>query len=74
MLDAGGGGPRGGKEGRAMTQDLRVSHGHGREASLDATAPVPPGDNLVQLCYGSRDVREGIMAFVARRCPVWEGR
>ena len=30
-------------------------------------------DDLVRLCYGSSDFREGVDAFVGRRSPVWKG-
>jgi len=32
------------------------------------------GDDLLRLVYGSRDFREGVEAFLARRAPRWEGR
>lgn len=32
------------------------------------------GDDLVREVYGSRDFREGVAAFLARRPPSWEGR
>lgn len=32
------------------------------------------GDDLVLRAYGSRDFREGVAAFVAKRPPHWEGR
>jgi enoyl-CoA hydratase/carnithine racemase len=35
---------------------------------------LPDGDDLVRLCYGSADFREGVAAFVAKRPPVWTGR
>jgi enoyl-CoA hydratase len=35
---------------------------------------LPEGDDLVRLCYGSADFREGVAAFVAKRPPVWTGR
>ncbi|RVU18168.1 enoyl-CoA hydratase [Methylobacterium oryzihabitans] len=33
-----------------------------------------PGDDLVLSCYTSRDFREGMEAFLAKRPPDWEGR
>jgi enoyl-CoA hydratase/carnithine racemase len=38
------------------------------------THGLPDGDDLVRLCYGSADFREGVAAFVAKRPPVWTGR
>jgi enoyl-CoA hydratase/carnithine racemase len=32
------------------------------------------GDDLVQICYGSDDFREGIRAFKEKRRPDWTGR
>jgi enoyl-CoA hydratase/carnithine racemase len=32
------------------------------------------GDDLVTLCFGSEDFREGVEAFLAKRPPVWTGR
>ncbi|MNT69949.1 Methylmalonyl-CoA decarboxylase [compost metagenome] len=34
---------------------------------------VADTDDLVRLCYGSGDFREGVDAFVNRRPPVWKG-
>ncbi|WP_455284094.1 enoyl-CoA hydratase/isomerase family protein [Cupriavidus necator] len=34
---------------------------------------VADTDDLVRLCYGSQDFREGVDAFVSRRSPVWKG-
>jgi len=31
-------------------------------------------DDLVALCYGSEDFKQGVEAFVARRTPRWQGR
>jgi len=31
-------------------------------------------DDLVAMCYGSEDFRQGVEAFVARRAPLWKGR
>jgi len=36
-------------------------------------AHLPEGDDLVRRCYGSRDFREGVEAFTARRPPNWHG-
>ncbi|MFV0281665.1 MAG: enoyl-CoA hydratase/isomerase family protein [Rhodoblastus sp.] len=35
---------------------------------------LPPDDDLVGLCYGSEDFREGIESFLAKRPPQWKGR
>jgi len=33
-----------------------------------------PGDDLILLCYMSRDFREGMEAFLGKRTPAWSGR
>jgi enoyl-CoA hydratase len=40
---------------------------------LAASAPGPAED-LYELCYGSRDFREGVSAFLDKRPPRWQGR
>ncbi|MBB4905336.1 enoyl-CoA hydratase/isomerase family protein [Actinophytocola algeriensis] len=35
---------------------------------------LPPGEDLVSLCYGSEDFREGVTAFLDKRPPQWQGR
>lgn len=35
---------------------------------------LPPGEDLVSLCYGSEDFREGVTAFLDKRPPRWQGR
>jgi enoyl-CoA hydratase len=35
---------------------------------------LPPDEDLVSLCYGSEDFREGVTAFLAKRPPRWQGR
>jgi len=35
---------------------------------------LPPDEDLVALCYGSDDFREGVTAFLEKRPPNWHGR
>lgn len=35
---------------------------------------MPPDEDLVRLCYGSKDFREGVTAFLEKRPPHWQGR
>lgn len=35
---------------------------------------LPPGEDLVAMCYGSEDFREGVTAFLDKRPPRWQGR
>ncbi|MBK1782806.1 enoyl-CoA hydratase/isomerase family protein [Prauserella cavernicola] len=35
---------------------------------------LPPGDDLISMCYGSEDFREGVTAFTEKRPPQWHGR
>jgi enoyl-CoA hydratase len=37
-------------------------------------AGLPDGDDLVRECYGGKDFRIGVDAFVAKRAPQWTGR
>jgi enoyl-CoA hydratase/carnithine racemase len=37
-------------------------------------AGMPAGDDLIHECYGSRDFRIGVEAFVEKREPRWTGR
>jgi enoyl-CoA hydratase len=41
---------------------------------LRAHAAAVPDEDLVALCYGSEDFREGLEAFLAKRSPRWKGR
>src|SRR3984957_11399094 len=34
---------------------------------------LPPDEDLIRLCYTSRDFKEGMDAFLTKRSPVWEG-
>ena len=34
---------------------------------------LPTDEDLIRRCYGSKDFREGVDAFVKRRPPFWEG-
>ena len=36
-------------------------------------AALPDAEELVRLCYGSTDFREGVAAFLAKRAPQWRG-
>jgi enoyl-CoA hydratase len=36
-------------------------------------APLPDDEDLIRLCYGSRDFREGLTAFLDKRRPRWSG-
>lgn len=38
-----------------------------------ATHALPESEDLIRRCYASRDFREGVEAFVAKRTPVWQG-
>ena len=38
-----------------------------------ATHALPESEDLIRRCYASRDFREGVEAFVAKRKPVWQG-
>ncbi|MFF5989617.1 enoyl-CoA hydratase/isomerase family protein [Prauserella flavalba] len=35
---------------------------------------LPPGDDLIAMCYGSEDFQEGVAAFTEKRTPQWRGR
>jgi enoyl-CoA hydratase/carnithine racemase len=35
---------------------------------------LPEDEDLIRLCYGSADFREGVTAFLAKRAPRWHGR
>jgi enoyl-CoA hydratase/carnithine racemase len=35
---------------------------------------LPDGEDLVEMCYGSADFREGVAAFLGKRRPEWRGR
>lgn len=34
----------------------------------------PEAKDLIELCYGSEDFKEGVEAFLSKRRPVWKGR
>jgi enoyl-CoA hydratase len=35
---------------------------------------LPPDEDLIRLCYGSKDFHEGVTAFLEKRPPQWQGR
>jgi enoyl-CoA hydratase len=35
---------------------------------------LPPDEDLIRLCYGSADFKEGMDAFLTKRQPTWTGR
>ena len=45
-----------------------------KQALLRQRAAIAPADDLVQLCYLSRDFRDAVTAFGDRRKPVWGGK
>jgi len=40
---------------------------------LRAAVPLPDDEDLIRRCYGSRDFREGLTAFLDKRRPHWTG-
>jgi enoyl-CoA hydratase len=36
-------------------------------------APLEPDEKIIACAYGSRDFKEGVEAFLAKRAPVWAG-
>jgi len=41
---------------------------------IDASGPDAEDDDLIALCYGSDDFREGLDAFLTKRRPGWKGQ
>jgi enoyl-CoA hydratase len=44
-----------------------------REALRRMRENLPPDEDLIRLCYTSRDFKEGMDAFLNKRAPVWCG-
>jgi hypothetical protein len=34
---------------------------------------LPPGEDLIRACYGSRDFKIGVEAFLEKKRPAWTG-
>ncbi|HEX3463198.1 MAG TPA: enoyl-CoA hydratase [Candidatus Elarobacter sp.] len=51
---------------------LRASKEMARRLRASAAA-LPDDEDLIRLCYGSRDFREGLTAFLDKRRPEWTG-
>jgi enoyl-CoA hydratase/carnithine racemase len=45
-----------------------------KEALRRLREALPGDEDLVRMCYGSEDFREGMEAFLGKRAPVWRGR
>ena len=45
-----------------------------KEALRRLRENLPPDEDLIRMCYGSADFREGMEAFLGKRPPVWTGR
>ena len=45
-----------------------------KEALRRMRDTLPPDADLIRLCYGSVDFREGMDAFLTKRTPMWTGR
>jgi enoyl-CoA hydratase len=66
-------------EARAMDLAKRLA-GHApltmratKEALRRLRESLPPDEDLLRLCYTSRDFKEGMEAFLNKRAPVWVG-
>ncbi len=44
-----------------------------KEALRRLRDSLPPDEDLIRMCYESRDFREGMDAFLTKRPPVWQG-
>jgi enoyl-CoA hydratase len=44
-----------------------------KEALRRLRQSLPPDEDLIRLCYTSRDFREGMDAFLTKRAPIWNG-
>jgi 1,4-dihydroxy-2-naphthoyl-CoA synthase len=41
---------------------------------IQAATPIPNDDDIIEMCYGSEDFKEGMSAFFEKRKPNWQGK